>query len=132
MSYDYLNDLFGKFRRKKKTKFTDVENEARNILNLTYNRQITYDEFYKRFNKVIAEFLELTGNCIDEDTPLWINQFGGNVFARWRQWHILRVAHSQHPEQFNTPELEAQFREIEAMNYDRWLMDKIKYCLDNL
>lgn len=32
MSYDYLNDIFGKCRKNRVTKYTDVENEALNIL----------------------------------------------------------------------------------------------------
>ena len=50
--------------------------------------------------------------------PLWLNQFGANVFLRWRNWHNLRKAHQTCPEKFNTPELEAQYKNVEAMNYD--------------
>lgn len=80
----------------------------------------------------MAEFAKLMDGCFDEDTPLWLNMFAGNVYVRWRDWHVLRVSHSKYPEKFNTPELEARFNEIAAMNYDQWLMEKIKYTIDGL
>ena len=68
----------------------------------------------------------MVGNVIDEDTPLWLNPFGANVFLRWRDWYNLRKTYQTYPEKFNTPELEAQYKSIESMNYDEWLMSQIK------
>lgn len=132
MSFDYINDLFGKFRKGRKTKFTDVENRAKNLLKNVYTHKISYDEFFDGYNTVIIEFRELMGNVIDEDTPLWMNEFSANIFLRWRDWHVLRKTFQEHPEKFNTPELINQYRRIESMKYDEWLKEKIKYCLDNL
>lgn len=132
MSYNYLNDIFGKCWKNRETKYTDVENDALKILVQMYRGEITHDEFFEQFNKVMAEFVRLMDGVFDEDTPLWVNMFGGNVFARWRDWHVLRVTHSKYPEKFNAPEREARFNEIAAMNYDQWLLEKIKYTIDNM
>ena len=129
MSFDYLNDLFGKFRKRKITRFSDIENRAKSLLNSIFNQQMSYDDFAKQFGETLIQFQELMGNVIDQDTPLWLNQFGANVFLRWRDWHNLRKTYKTFPEKFNIPELEAQYKSIELMNYDDWLMSKIKYCL---
>ena len=129
MGYEYLNDIFGKDRKGRKTKFTDVEREAKEVLTQMHQGKMSYDEFYERFNKVLAEFHQLVDDGFSEDTPLWINLFGANVFNRWRNWHILRLSHTSHPEKFNTPELEARYQEIVDMHYDEWLMEKIASCL---
>lgn len=132
MGFEYLNDIFGKARKGRKTKYTDVEREAKEVLTQMQQGKMSYDEFFDRFEKVLAEFLKLTENRFSEDTPLWINSFGANVFKRWQNWHILRLSHTAHPEKFNTPELETRYQGIAAMHYDEWLMEKIAYCLDEL
>lgn len=131
MNFDYINDLFGKFRKGRKTKFTDVENREKKLLKEVYDRKITYDEFFDRYNAVMNEFIELMDHTVDQDTPLWMNEFGAMVFLRRRDWHVLRKTHDEHPEKFNTPQLEAQFRRIETKDYDEWLREKIGYCLNN-
>lgn len=132
MSHDYILDLFGHFRKGKKTKYSDFEDRSKKIINSVLRDEISYNEFYTEFNKLIGEFNELCGNVIDENTPLWFNSFTANIFLRWRDWHILRQTFQEHPEKFNTSELMSKYRNIEAMNYDEWLKEKIKYCLDNL
>lgn len=132
MSFDYINDLFGRFRKGRKTKFSDLENRAKRLLENLLLDQVSYDKFSTNFSGLIGEFRELSGNVIDENTPLWFNSFSANIFLRWRDWHTLRKTFQDQPEKFNTPELISQYRKIEAMNYDDWLKEKIKYCLDNL
>lgn len=132
MGFGYLNDIFGKTRKERKTKYTEVEREAKEVLTLMQQGKMSYDEFFERFKKVLAEFLKLTEDGFTEDTPLWINMFGANVFNRWQGWHMLRLSHTAYPEKFNTPELETRYQEIAAMNFDKWLMEKIAYCLDEL
>ena len=132
MSHNYVNDLFGRFRKGKKTKFSDLETKAKDLMKDILNNKIEYDEFFTGFSGLINGFHALCGNVINQDTPLWFNSFSANIFLRWRNWHILRKTFKEHPEQFNTPELLAQYKNIESMNYDGWLKDKIKYCLDNL
>ena len=132
MSHSYINDLFGIFRKGKKTKFSDLEDRSKSVMKGILNGKISYDDFFVEFSKLIGDFNELCGNVIDENTPLWFNSFSANIFLRWRDWHCLRKTYQDHPEKFNTPELLAQYRSIEAMNYDDWLKDKIRYCLENL
>ncbi len=132
MSHDYINDLFGKFRKGRKTKFSDLEAKAKKIMSDILKDEITYDEFFTGFNKLIGEFNELCRNIIDETTLLWFNSFSANIFLRWRDWHFLRKTYQEHPEKFNTPELMSRYNSIESMNFDGWLKEKIKYCLDNL
>ena len=97
MSHNYVNDLFGRFRKGKKTKFSDLETKAKDLMKDILNNKIEYDEFFTGFSGLINEFHALCGNVINQDTPLL-----------------------------------AQYKNIESMNYDGWLKDKIKYCLDNL
>ena len=132
MSFDYVNDLFGKFRKGRKTKFSNLEDRSKKIMKDLLQGEITYDDFFSGFNTLIDEFREICGNVIDENTPLWFNSFSANIFLRWRDWHILRTTYQKHPEKFNTRELISRYRDIEDMNYDDWLKEKIRYCLDNL
>ncbi len=131
MSFDYIDDLFGKFRNGRKPKFTDVENRAEKFLKNVYNRKISYDEFFDGYNAVMIEFKKLLGNTIDQDIPLWMSEFSANIFLRWRDWHILRKTYDEYPEKFTTPQFETQFWSIESMDYDKWLREKIGYCLKN-
>ena len=73
MSFDYIDDLFGKFRKGRKTKFTDVENRTKKFLKNVYNRKISYDEFFDGYNAVMIEFTKLLGNTIDQYSPLWMS-----------------------------------------------------------
>lgn len=132
MSYDYLDDLFGESRRGRHTKYSDVEAKAAKALADIYAGRISYDEFYETFSAVAREFIDLCDSRFDEDTPLWLNMFSANVFLRWRDWHVLRKMHNEHPEKVGTPELEKQYAEIAENDYDGWLRSKIKYCLENL
>lgn len=132
MSFDYLNDEFGVFRKGRITRFTELENRTKDLFEKLYFKKQSYNKFDEEFTKIIDLFLELTEHSFDEDTPIWINKFAASVFLRWKEWHILRVAHDKYPEKFNTPELEAQYKHIESKNYDQWLLSKIKYCLDSL
>lgn len=132
MSYNYISDLFGRFRKGRKSKYSDLETKAKVFMKNILNDEIEYDEFFTGFSGLINEFNALCGNVIDENTPLWFNSFNANVFMRWRNWHVLRKTFNEHPEKFNTPELMSQYKNIESMNYDGWLKEKIKYCLNNL
>lgn len=132
MSHNYINDLFGIFRKGRKTKYSDLETKSQELMRKLLNNKIGYEEFFTEFSGLISEFNALCGNVIDENTPLWFNLFSANVFLRWRDWHVLRKTFHEHPEKFNTPELMSQYKNIESMNYDGWLKEKIKYCLDNL
>ena len=43
MGYEYLNDIFGKARKGRKTKFTDVEREAKEVLTQMHQGKMSYD-----------------------------------------------------------------------------------------
>lgn len=132
MSHDNIKDLSRRFRKGKKTKFSDLEMRSKRLMENLLLEQVSYDKFYTNFSGLIGEFRELCGNAIDENTPLWFNSFSANIFLRWRDWHALRKTFQEYPEKFNTPELMAQYRNIESMNYDEWLKEKVRYCLDHL
>lgn len=132
MSFDYVLDLFGKFRKEKITKFTDLELKATKILRDVRAGVITLDDFCENYPQIIREYKTLSGNIVDEDTPQWILMFSANVFLRWRDWHVLKAMHAKYPEKFSDPESEEQYQEIVDMNLDKWLMSKIDYCLENL
>ena len=89
MSFDYLDDLFGKFR-KKKTKFSEVEKRAASLLSEYASGAIQKDDFGDQMEQVDIDFLKLTtdedGSIVfSQDTPLWLNLFLGNKFRRWNQ-----------------------------------------------
>lgn len=132
MSFDYLEDLFGRSRKRKTTRFSDLECRAIALLKGVKKGKVSYDDFFTDFSQMIKEFDELCGSVIDQDTPLWFNSFAANVFLRWRDWHILRTTHRLHPEKFDDPQTQSGYLRIAAMNYDEWLQDKIRYCLKNL
>lgn len=132
MSFDYISDLFGRYRCGRKTKFADIESRAITLLRNKYQGMIAGDEFAEAFGKVLKDFLDLSGNVIDQDTPMWISIFGANVFARWRNWYFVKRRHAERPEEFSAPGMEERYREIEAMRLDDWFESKIRYCLDEL
>lgn len=135
MGFDYLNDLFGRFR-KRKSKYTNVENEAIALLKLTIEGSLSYNEIDERFIELHKKYNELIDNgdeyVVDEDTPLWLNQFLAFRFRRWHQWHLLRRMHQEHPEKFSDPESEKQYQEILSMRYDRAFLEKCNLCLEEL
>ncbi len=132
MSFNYLYDLFGKFRKRKCNKFTDLERKATKMLKDVRRGSISLDEFCENYPEIIHEFNDLSGNVIDENTPGWILMFSSNVFLRWRDWHVLKSMHTKYPQKFSDPKSEKQYQEIADMNFDEWLMSKIDYCLENL
>ena len=56
MSHNYVNDLFGRFRKGKKTKFSDLETKAKDLMKDILNNKIEYDEFFTGFSGLINEF----------------------------------------------------------------------------
>lgn len=76
--FDYILDTFGKYR-KRKTRFTEIEEKAINLLKSFVSGEIDGKEFAVAFNDVRKNFIELTKKdgqtVIDEDTPLWLNSF---------------------------------------------------------
>lgn len=110
MGYEYINDLFGKFRKGRKTKYSGLETKAQELMKKILNDEIGYEDFFTGFSGLKNEFNTLCGNVIDENTPLWFNTFSATVFLRWRDWHFLRKTFQENPEKFNTPALLSQYR----------------------
>lgn len=132
MSFDYLSDLFGKFRGGKNTKFTDIEKRSKALLIDFYYGRLSDDVFDKSFKEVIDEFRRLMNHEVTEDTPLWLNRFASECYLRWQQWRVLKKEHVEHPEKFTVRDLEARFRRIEAMKYDDWFRTQVRKCLVEL
>lgn len=89
MGFDYLNDLFGRFREKK-TKISDVEERAKELLSLYAKGYVERDSFGNQMETVGRDFNALMkdefGNYVfDQNTPGWLNLFLGNKFSRWNR-----------------------------------------------
>ena len=86
MSFDYILDTFGKFR-KRKTRFTELEEKALSLLTSFVNGKTDSKEFAVAFDNVRKIFIELTEKdgqmVIDEDTPLWLNSLLGLHYMGW-------------------------------------------------
>lgn len=134
MSFDYINDLFGRFRRGKKTKFTDVEQRAISVMKGYYNGKIMKDDFANQMSTISKEFNDLmfdgetNSYVFDENTPGWLNMFLGNKFLRWyKVWQVMASAR-QKPEMMSDP----RWPDLEQMEKDEEsaLMRAIEYCLE--
>jgi len=134
MSYDYLDDKFGKHRMQP-TKFTETENKAVELLKEYARGNISKDDFGERMMQVSRDFNELMkdeSGCyvFSQDTPLWLNSFLGNKFARWNKIRLMVNAAKEKPEMVNSPD----WRQVEELvnREDAELMKVIKYCLEEL
>ncbi len=93
MSYNYLNDTFGR-SRKKNTRFSNLEDRAVGLIKDFVKRRIDSKAFAEGFNSVRIQFYEMLRAegriTIDEDTPLWLNQFLGNHFIDWYEYQKIK------------------------------------------
>ena len=134
MGYDYLYDLFGKYR-KKETRFSEVEKRAINLLIQIATGNIDKDRFAEQMEIIDDEFHKLTldeeGNgVIDQDTPLWLNLFLGNKFRRWNYIRKVMAKAGEDPEITSSPEWEEALVALEVE--EQRLMQAVIYCLDEL
>jgi len=134
MSYDYLDDQFGRYRQQP-TKFTETENKAVELLKEYARGNVPKDDFGERMMQVSRDFNELMkdeSGCyvFSQDTPLWLNSFLGNKFARWNKIRLMVNAAKEKPEMVNSPD----WRQVEELviREDSEFMKVIKYCLDEL
>lgn len=134
MSFDYLDDLFGKFR-KKKTKFSEVEKRAASLLSEYASSAIQKDDFGDQMEQVDIDFLKLTTDedgtiVFSQDTPLWLNLFLGNKFRRWNQIRKVINKSRNDPNVTSTPEWG---KALQVMSdEDRNLMEAVEYCLNEI
>ena len=84
MSFDYISDLFGKFRKGKKTRFTDVETKAKDLLEKFVKGEISNKDFAEGFKNVGKRFNELMDNgneiVFDEEHPIVAELASGSSF----------------------------------------------------
>ena len=134
MSFDYLDDLFGKFR-KKKTKFSEVEKRAACLLSEYASGAIQKDDFGDQMEQVDIDFLKLTtdedGSIVfSQDTPLWLNLFLGNKFRRWNQIRKVINNSRNDPNVTSTPEWG---KALQVMSdEDKNLKEAVRYCLKEI
>ena len=112
MSFDYVSDLFGRYRDKD-SKFHKVEEKATKLLQGFVADQLDRKAFGDGFVEVKEEFLALTqdkeGNVVfDEETPMWLNMFLGNKFIYWNQYRLALESGKCQEE----PEFDKLFKEI--------------------
>lgn len=134
MSFDYLDDLFGKFR-KKKTKFSEVEKRAASLLSEYASGAIQKDDFGDQMEQVDIDFLKLTTDedgtiVFSQDTPLWLNLFLGNKFRRWNQIRKVINKSRNDPNVTSTPEWG---KALQVMSdEDKNLKEAVRYCLKEI
>lgn len=134
MSFDYLSDIFGKFR-KRKTRFSDVESWAIRLIKAFVAGEIQDREFANEFSEIGNEFNRLTevnGEItFDEDTPLWLNMFLGNHFIGWYRYQQLKWYFEEHPEEL-TGAYRARYARIQSMGYDERFQETCKNVLEEV
>lgn len=134
MSFDYLNDIFGKTRNRR-TRFSDLESEAIGLMTFFIRGVISDKEFATSFNALAAKFKELIkvdGQVsIDQDTPLWLNSFLGFHFVNWFRYQQVKWYFEEHPEEL-TEEREEQFAKIQSRGYDISFKDTCMKLLEEL
>jgi len=131
MSFDYLNDIYGR-ERERKTRFTDLETKAQELIASFVNGTLSDKEFARAFNEIRIMFHELSQTngemTIDQDTPLWLNMLLGNHFIDWIRYQNLKWYFEEHPEEF-TEERKKRFAQIQAIGYDKKFKDACKKVL---
>ena len=133
MSFDYLSDLFGKFR-KRKTRFSEVESKAIRLIKAFVERKINDRDFANEFNeigKVFHKLMEVNGEItIDEDTPLWMNKFLGCHFVDWYKYQQVKWYFEEHPKE--AEEYKENFARIQSMRYDETFREACKKVLKEM
>lgn len=131
MSFNYLKDLFGKFR-KRKTKYSKVEQEAISLLRRYANKDIGKDEFGEAMDAVRQKFHDLMLNekdgtyVFNADTPGWLNLFLANKFIPWNRARRAIAALRARPDL--TEEQRHEVKEIETQK-ELDFMRAVEYCL---
>lgn len=134
MSFDYLYDLFGRFREKE-TKFSEVEEHAKKLLSLYAKGDLERDSFGDQMEIVARDFNALMkdefGNYVfDQNTPGWLNLFLGNKFSRWNRMRKIMNAARQNLEMASSPKWAEALDIFDAE--EKRMMEAISYCLEEI
>lgn len=134
MSFNYILDMFGKFR-KRKTRFSEIEEDALSLLASFIDGTIGSKEFAIAFDGLRKNFIKLTEKdgqiVIDENTPLWLNSFLGMHFMKWRQYQQVKWHFEEHPEEL-VGETKVRFEHLWRMGYDEQFIKTCKNMLEEL
>ncbi len=134
MSFDYILDTFGKFR-KKKTRFTELEEKTVSLLTSFVSGKTDSKEFAVAFDNLRKIFIELTEKdgqmVIDEDTPLWLNSLLGLHYMKWLKYQQVKWYFEEHPDEL-VGGMEVRFDELQKMGYDERFVDTCKTILKEL
>lgn len=134
MSFDYVNDIFGKSRGGHETRYTPVERQAISVIRQYFNKEIDSKAFAETMQGVRKSFIGLDrkdehGNTvIDQDVPLWLSNFLAFKFLRWHDYYAIQEAAGIKPEL----RLDPRWPDIMklARQYERDLHQAMEYCLN--
>ena len=133
MSFDYLSDVFGKFR-KRKTRFTDLEKRTKDLLRSFVDGSIGSRDFAVALNDVRVEFINLVkinGEAtFDEDTPLWMNYLCFH-FLDWYRFQQVKWYFKDHPEEL-TDERREKLDRLKSNGYDEKFLEICNTILKEL
>ena len=134
MSFDYVLDTFGKFR-KRRTRFTELEEKAISLLSSFVDGAMGSKEFAVAFAEIRKNFIELTEKdgqtVIDEDTPLWLNSLLGFHFMKWFKFQQVKWYFEEHPDEL-VGKTKTRFEDICQMGYDERFVEACKSVLGEL
>ena len=134
MIFDYFKKLFGR-ERKRKTRYSDLETKAKEIIASYVNGTIGDKEFARAFHEIGITFRELSQTngetTIDQDTPLWLNSLLGLHFVDWLNYQKIKWYFEAHPEEF-TEERKIQFSQMQMLSYDERFRDACENVLKAL
>jgi len=135
MSFDYVSDLFGNFRKGKRTRFTELEENAKSLLYQFVNGELSNKEFANEFKAVARTFNELTtkGNqsVIDEDTPLWLNSLLGFHFIDWLRFQKVEMYFEEHPDEL-VGQTKVTYEELKSHGYTEKFKQVCNHVLSEL
>ena len=131
MNYDYLYDIFRK-NWKTNDKYVQVEQETIRLLVKINKQKVSVDEIDEGFLSISNQLNKIDNTVIDESSPSWLFYLLSFHFRKWHEWHILRKMHDEHPEKFNTDELEQRYHEIVSSDMDAEFIEKCWYFLSEL
>lgn len=134
-SFDYISDVYGANRVGKHTRFTELEETAKQLIYQYVKSRISNRDFAKKFCEVANKFNKRinTGDeyVIDEDTPLWLNTFIGYHFAQWLNYLRIELYIEDHPQEIQE-ELAEVYAKMKDRNYNEEFMSTCIKLLDNL